>query len=181
MKNPIVAASLFASAALLAPACVVVSHEEVHHDPAQAEQAFAMIASLAGNWHGTAHTGAQEFPVDVSYEVTSNGTAVLERLFRGTPHEMVTLYHRDGDRLLLTHYCSAGNQPRMQLTGWSAGPERTASFSFVDATNYPDPSQLVMHDARITKISDEHAAGTWTAWVGGKADHSANFDLRRVR
>ena len=59
MKNPIVAASLFASAALLAPACVVVSHEEVHHDPAQAEQAFAMIASLAGNWHGTAHTGAQ--------------------------------------------------------------------------------------------------------------------------
>jgi len=42
------------------------------------------------------------------------GTAVLERFTHpgsGGPQTMLTVYHLDGDDLLLTHYCVAGNQP----------------------------------------------------------------------
>lgn len=165
---------------LLSSACAATRHETASN-PEHSKQAFEMLKSMAGKWHGTATTGAQQFEVDVSYEVVSNGSAVLERLFLGTPHEMITMYHGDGERLLLTHYCSAGNQPRMELVGWNAGAERTASFSFVDATNHPDPAQLVMHDARLTAISEDHFTANWTAWVNGKADHTANFDFRRTR
>ena len=49
-----------------------------------------------------------------TYRVTAAGSAVMEVLFPGTDHEMVTVYHQDGDDLILTHYCAAGNQPRMK-------------------------------------------------------------------
>jgi hypothetical protein len=93
---------------------------------------------------------------------------------------MVTMYHKDGDRLVLTHYCAAGTQPRMQLVGWSPAPEPTLTFELTDATNWPDEEQVIMHDARITKIGPDHIASTWTAWSKGKPDHAANFDLKRV-
>ncbi|MCK7511304.1 MAG: hypothetical protein MZV70_49445 [Desulfobacterales bacterium] len=53
--------------------------------------------------------------VSVTYRITANGSVVLETLFPGTDHEMLTLYHLDNDRLGLTHYCAMGNQPRMEL------------------------------------------------------------------
>ena len=58
---------------------------------------------------------------------------MVEVLFPGSEHEMVTVYHQDGDDLLLTHYCSARNQPRMKCNG-EAEPN-LLRFEFVDATN----------------------------------------------
>ena len=46
---------------------------------------------------------------------TGGGSAVTETLFPGTAHEMMSVYHMDGDDLVLTHYCAGGNQPRMML------------------------------------------------------------------
>jgi len=37
---------------------------------------------------------------------------------------MLTLYHRDGNRLVLTHYCREGNQPGMQAKPFDAVRER---------------------------------------------------------
>ena len=48
------------------------------------------------------------------YAVTAAGSAVVETVFPGTEHEMVTVYHADGSDLVLTHYCMEGNQPRMR-------------------------------------------------------------------
>jgi hypothetical protein len=177
MKHAVALAAL----ALAGSGCVIVTNEERTSNPEHAQQAFDMLKSLAGQWHGTATSGNQQFPVDVTYEVVSAGSAVMERLFKGTEHEMVTLYHRDGERLLLTHYCSQGNQPRMELVGWTALPEATASFTFCDSTNWADASQLIMHDARLTSISEDHLTASWTAWVNGKADHTANFSFERVK
>jgi hypothetical protein len=52
----------------------------------------------------------------------------------GAGNEMVSMYHLDGARLLLTHYCMAKNQPRMQLAlcGPATGELR---FEFLDAKN----------------------------------------------
>ena len=161
-------------------ACVVTTQEKLQPDPQQAAQAFETLKSLEGTWHGTLTMNDQQIPVDVSYEVTSAGSTVMERLFLGQPEEMVTMYHRDGDRLMLTHYCAAGNQPRMELEGFTASPETTLTFGFSGASNWGGEKELIMHDARITKISSDHIAATWTAWSNGKPDHTANFDFQRA-
>jgi hypothetical protein len=45
-------------------------------------------------------------PVRVEYRVTGAGSAVVETLFPGTPHEMVTVYHARKGVLCMTHYCA---------------------------------------------------------------------------
>ena len=31
--------------------------------------------------------------------------------------DMISMFNLDGDRVVLTHYCAAGNQPRMVASG----------------------------------------------------------------
>src|SRR5262245_19588365 len=75
--------------------------------------AFEKFKQLAGEWQGTGD-GAHGKDMRVKYQVTSGGSAVVETVFPGTDHEMVTVIHPDGDDLLLTHYCLLGNQPQMK-------------------------------------------------------------------
>ena len=77
---------------------------------ANADAAFKKLAALAGEWK------TEDGKASLTYEVIAGGTAVIERETAEGRPSMVTLYHRDGDRLLLTHYCMAGNQPRMART-----------------------------------------------------------------
>jgi len=50
--------------------------------------------ALSGDW--TLNGG--DSSVGVSYHVTAAGSAVVETLFPGTPHEMVSVYTRMGTR-----------------------------------------------------------------------------------
>src|SRR6185295_4096962 len=72
----------------------------------------------------------------VTYKVVSNGSAVCETLFPGSPEEMITMYHLDGDKLTATHYCAMGNQPRMQAAVCACdAAHKTCNFNFLDGTN----------------------------------------------
>src|SRR5690242_6473548 len=73
-----------------------------------------VMKRLAGDWIQVGPDGKASDQVVATYRVTAGGSAVEETLFAGTPHEMVTVYHMDGDDLVLTHYCVAGNQPHMK-------------------------------------------------------------------
>src|SRR5262249_22552816 len=67
---------------------------------------FEQFKLLAGEWTGQAVKGPKAgMEVRAAYKVTAGGSAVVETLFPGTDHEMITVIHRDGDDLLLTHYC----------------------------------------------------------------------------
>src|SRR5690348_2757738 len=70
---------------------------------------FERLKSLAGDWMGKG-PGGQEITM-LRFRVTAGGSALEETEFPGTDHEMVTVFHMDGDRLALTHYCHLGNQP----------------------------------------------------------------------
>jgi hypothetical protein len=49
--------------------------------------AFEKLKGLAGNWNGE---GPHGMATPVSYQLSANGTVVMETLFAGTPHEMLT-------------------------------------------------------------------------------------------
>lgn len=97
------------------------------------QKSFDLIKSLAGRWEGQNQMGD---PIQVAYRLTAGGSAVMSEILsqmQGKPEDMISMIHRDGDRLLLTHYCAAGNQPRMQATLSPDG--KSIRFDFVDATN----------------------------------------------
>src|ERR1044071_4021628 len=71
--------------------------------------AFNRLKTLAGNWEATSTRGK----VTSAYEVISNGSALVEHVKGTGEDEMLTVYHLDGNLLVLTPFCTAGNQPHM--------------------------------------------------------------------
>src|SRR5262245_29087300 len=80
-------------------------------DDVAAKDAFEKLKGLVGTWEGKAH--GEE--VTVVFKLTGAGSALVETQFPGSAHEMVSVYHLDGDDLRMTHYCAVGNQPRVKL------------------------------------------------------------------
>jgi len=116
--------------ALLAVAVWSRADEKVA--PANAQR-FEVLKKLAGDWVEAGKDGKPTDKLVSSIRVTSRGTAIHETLFPGTENEMVTMYHLDGDNLVLTHYCKLGNQPRMR-----AEPAKEANkieFKHIGGTN----------------------------------------------
>jgi hypothetical protein len=139
-------------------------------DPA-VQKEFDLLKTLSGSWQGI---GSQGQPVKVSYRVTANGSALMSEI-QGA-EDMVSMFHLDGDRLLMTHYCAAGNQPRMQA---QASPDgKTVTFDFLDATNLATPQATHMHRVVFTVIDANHHTEEWDATMGGK-EMKEVFDLRR--
>jgi hypothetical protein len=131
---------------------------------------FDRIKSLAGNWAGTM-TGGKS--VHISYKVISSGSAVMESM----DHDgMVTMYHLDGDTLMLTHYCSAGNQPRMRLVSSTPG---SLTFDMFDATNLSDVNDMHMAGLVLTWKDKNHLTADWTLMKDGKVAHHGVFELTR--
>lgn len=97
-----------------------------------AKDAFEKIKSRAGTW--SAHMMTADGPATVvDYKVTGGGTTVMETMFAGSPHEMITMYTLDGDSVLATHYCSMGNQPVMKLN-LEKSTDDVLLFDFVSVT-----------------------------------------------
>jgi len=138
-----------------------------------AKAAFEKLKGLNGHWTGTAGGNA----ADVNYRVTGGGSAVVEEQFPGTAHEMVTVYHLDGDALVATHYCAAGNQPKFRLSSGSTPTE--LRFEFDGGSNIKPESDMHMHSAVVRLPDATHLESAWTAWTGGKANHTAEFKLTR--
>jgi hypothetical protein len=136
-----------------------------------AQKEFDLLKTLSGSWQGT---GSQGQPVKVSYRVTANGSALMSEI-QGEA-DMVSMFHLDGDRLLMTHYCAAGNQPRMQAMASPDG--RSVTFDFLDATNLASPQATHMHRVVFTVIDANHHTEEWDATMNGK-EMKEVFDLRR--
>jgi len=97
--------------------------------PAAGEAAFARLLDLAGQWESVTAKGTV---IRLTFEPISRGSALVERYEAGTTLTQ-TVYHPDGQRLLLTHYCAQGNQPR--LVADLTGPADHLPFTFLDVTN----------------------------------------------
>ena len=101
-----------AAVAASAGTCDVKTEPVVLKD--EASKQFDAIKALAGTWEST-EKGPDGKTAVCELKVTSNGSVVHETMFPGTDHEMINMYHLDNDKLIITHYCSQGIQPRMNM------------------------------------------------------------------
>ena len=146
------------------------------HAQSGAQQSFDAIKALAGNWEGKTQMSD---PVQVSFRLTAGGSAVMSEIvsqMKGKPEDMITMFNMDGDRLLLTHYCAAGNQPRMKASASADG--KTLTFDFLDATNLSSPDAPHMHRVVFSFIDENHHTEEWHFAVGGK-EMVETFDLQK--
>jgi hypothetical protein len=137
-------------------------------------KAFDQLKPLVGEWEGQTPDGKK---MHASYELVSGGTALLARLEMVGEREMVTVYTPDGDRLAVTHFCSAGNQPQMR-TEPVTGPATEFSFSFVRATNLASPTAGHMHHLTVALQDHNHFSEAWT-WNDNGKEHTEVFHYTR--
>ncbi|HSR50188.1 MAG TPA: hypothetical protein VLV83_05130 [Acidobacteriota bacterium] len=141
--------------------------------------AFEKLKSLEGTWKGTNGQGEE---VELTFELTGNGSAVYSRYsVNGTEHEhdMATVYHLEGARLMLTHYCAMANQPRMISTSGLQG--NALQFQFLDVGNADASKDGHMHKAAYQFLSDNHFTTDWTWFEGGESRFTATVDVKRVK
>jgi len=139
-----------------------------------AQKAFASIKNMPGTWEGKALDGRA---LQVSFKVVSGGSAVMSEILGQGPEDMISMFHMDGpSRLLITHYCGVGNQPRMQATVSPDG--KTLTFNYVDATNLATPDAGHMQKLVLTLLDENHHTEDWTFVDHGK-EMKEFFDLRR--
>lgn len=138
--------------------------------------AFARLKTLAGDWEADTRMGKAH----LNYEVIAGGTAVVERETAEKMPAMLTVYHLDGDRLLLTHYCMAGNQPRMQARAFNS-ESGELQFRFLDAGNLPDAGAGHMHNATLRFVDNNHLVTEWEFYENGQRKLTETARYTRVR
>jgi hypothetical protein len=151
------------------------------HQQGQASEGNAGLERfklLAGDWVGKAQ-GPEGREIHVNYKVISSGTGVVETLFPGTEHEMITVIYADGPDLLLTHYCGLGNHPNMKAGGNGDGSK--IEFKFVRATNLKSPTDMHMHDVTYTFVDKDTLKAQWTHYKDGKASGQVDFEIKRKK
>jgi uncharacterized protein with GYD domain len=152
--------------------------------PSEAQQAFAAVKALAGEWEGVVNIA--EMPdmkprMHVSIRVTSRGNVVVHEfqeagtLLDSTKFDHpVTMFYVDQDQLNLVHYCDAGNRPRMIGTRSEDG--KTFDFELQEVSG--DPTYH-MHHIVFTVIDENQHVEEFTFMMGDKPMH-ASFVLTRT-
>ena len=138
-----------------------------------ARKTFDQLKGLEGNWAGT---NSQGQPLQVTFRLTAGGSALMSEIMGKGPENMITMFHMDGDRLLMTHYCGAGNQPRMKVISSDA---KSVSFEFFDGTNI-GPGDGHMQRLTITVPDADHHSEEWVFLDHGK-EMKEVFTLERVK
>jgi len=135
------------------------------------------LKHLVGAWKGTDGSGK---PVTVSYQLVSKGTSLMETLGMGDEKDvMITMYHLDKNNVMMTHYCSMGNQPRMRLSIDSKDPNRMV-FNYLDATNLKSKNDPHMNKLIVSVKDIDHFTEEWFFLENGK-ETSDVFSFERVK
>jgi len=155
------------------------SGEGDHHmTPAPGSKEFEKLKTLVGTWQGTTVMDGKEMPVSVSYETSSNGSIVVETLFPGTPHEMVSVYYDENGKLGMTHYCAMSNQPHLTL---DTSSDTEIDLVFAIGTNINPAKDGYMHDVSFDFKDNNNMVQEWTSFENGKEKEVATFTFSRAQ
>jgi hypothetical protein len=138
------------------------------------QKSFDQLKTLTGSWEGKNADGK---PVQVSFRDTAGGSALMSEIL-GHGENMISMVTMDGpNRIVLTHYCSIGNQPRMAATTSPDG--KTFTFDYFDATNLASRDAGHMQRVVFTIVDANHHIEDWTFAAGPGKEMKEVFDLRR--
>jgi hypothetical protein len=139
---------------------------------------FERMKTLVGSWTGKTDLGQGPVELTLQYRLLAGGSVLEERVFAGTPNEMVTMYYDQNGRLAMTHYCVMGNRPAMLLKSSDA---KTIRFDF-DATCGINPAkESHMHALSITFDDADTITSSCQAIVDGKEAPEHPTTLKRVK
>ena len=164
-------------AILLSVSWAIAFSEEPKHQAQPTPMALKHFVALEGEWIGT-HINHEDEKENVSliYRTVSGGTAVEERIFANTPKEMITMYHGDQNRLLMTHYCMLGNQPRLKLENID---QKTLVFTFLDGVGIDRETTGHMGSMNMTIIDESTLIQEWSYYENGEKLNSTRFIFHR--
>jgi hypothetical protein len=175
---------------LMSVCTVAFAQSDAQKSQSDAQKTFDKLKSLAGSWEGRVTTLPPQSEMgdgtlmQVSLRVTSRGNALVHEMKEaGTPDDPtrydhpVTMFYLDSDRLLLTHYCDAGNRPRMVARTSADG--KTVEFDFIDVAGGTQFGH--MHHAVFTLIDANHHTEDWTYMQPGDKPVHAHMELQRTK
>jgi hypothetical protein len=128
--------------------------------PAQGTNALEVFKSFKGTW--TIASGGKKLPFKMTYDLASKDSVVTE-LFG----KELSVFYLDGESLLMTHYCNAGNHPRLKLSQNRAAGR--FEFQMIDITNLKDGRNVVAPGRLKLQI----------VWKQANQEESENYELTR--
>src|SRR3954451_19211606 len=151
---------------------------EVKVSAAQATQAFEMLKRLSGSWK---NRSTKEWTGTSSHRVMARGTVfMMSSEFDDTSDAgMAVMFLMDRGRLKLTHYCEAGNQPTLVLSGLSEGGKKLV-FTFESGTGMESREQGHMDSLVLTVKTDDSFVEQWTWYQNGKEKWLEEITNERV-
>jgi len=157
---------------------LVIAEDSHEMPPYQGSIALQRIKALAGNWTGVMDKpdGSQN-KVHVTYRTTSNGSAVVETIFKDTPMEMTSVYFDRNGKLTMTHYCALANRPSLKLVEES---NNTLVFDYDSGEEMDPKKDMHIHGLRLVVHSENEIVQHWHGFDAGVPSHSTVLTLKRV-
>jgi hypothetical protein len=135
-----------------------------------AEEVFGIFSGLKGTWR--IESGGKTLPFQMTYDVASHGTIVTEQFGKE-----LSVFYRDGDRLLLTHFCNRGNQLRLRME--PASQPGLFHFEMLDITHAKN-SETEDHVQRILyRMIGGNRIDLEIVWKKGGREESEKYTLTR--
>jgi hypothetical protein len=153
--------------------------DDARKAPTDSHPGLEKMKKLAGTWVEADKDGKPTDKIVSVIKLTAGGSVVEETLFPGQPQEMVSMYHRDGADLVMTHFCVLGNQPRLKADPKS--PSNQIRFLFAGGTNLDPTKDMHMHEGTLTFVDDNHIEVCGIGWVGGKPAQDQCCQMKLVR
>jgi hypothetical protein len=148
---------------------------------AQAEKsnsaiAFEQLSSLVGQWAGV----QDGIDITLTYTLTADGSTLMEEFRPAEGPVMMTMFTVDGDHLIATHYCSAGNQPQMVTESITDPQSKILVFSLARVTGMHTSEDWHNTGLEVQLEDADHFSQKWSYLHKGKAG-SRIFHFTRKR
>jgi hypothetical protein len=146
--------------------------------PQQGSPEFERLKTLVGTWQGKTDIGQGPIDMTMQYRLLAGGSVLEERVFAGTPNEMITMYFDKAGKLALTHYCMMGNRPAMLLKSSDA---KTLRFDLDKTCGINVATESHMHALTISFDDPDTITTSCKAIIDGKEMAEHPTTLKRVK
>jgi hypothetical protein len=154
------------------------SKADAKAEPKKGSAEFERMKTLVGAWKGTTDMGQGPIDMTITYRLLAGGSVLEEKVFAGTPNEMVTMYYDQNGKLAMTHYCMFGNRPGMLL---KSSDDKSIKLDFDKSCGIDPLKESHMHALTITFDDANTITSSCKGIIDGKEMPDHPVVLKRVK